>query len=204
MNNKVIDEIDFDPLVMAVIPIKYGSKIFSKILKMDNEHIFPLRPLEVIKRSCQYYASSFNGRKEGTKKLIGVTHKPPIVIDPIQSIYVFPTASPNQLHCIWIAYDHVFDYYKDNNDNARTRVIFRNNQEIVVPISIHSFENQMLRTALLRTKIDQRSAPERWNKQKIIETSYRGAEAMEPYTPYEVNYDMSLLSMESFSKRLNK
>ncbi|WP_341776863.1 competence protein ComK, partial [Listeria monocytogenes] len=28
---------------------------------------------------------SLSGRKEGTKHLIGVTHKPPIIIDPVTS-----------------------------------------------------------------------------------------------------------------------
>ncbi|MEF3400758.1 competence protein ComK, partial [Listeria monocytogenes] len=37
---------------------------------------------------------SLAGRKEGTKHLIGVTHKPPIIIDPVTSTYVFPTVAP--------------------------------------------------------------------------------------------------------------
>lgn len=92
MSQKVVKtcfEFQFDSMIMAIIPEQYGSKLYSRVLKTDGEVLIPYSPLEVIKKSCHLYASSFEGRKEGTKELIGVTHKPPIVIDPIQSIYFF-------------------------------------------------------------------------------------------------------------------
>lgn len=200
-NKKLFDEYEFDAFVMAVVPIKYGSKIYSKIMKTNDEFIVPFRPIEVIKRGCEYYASSYEGRKEGTKNLIGVTHKSPIVIEPVQSIYIFPTASPNQQHCYWISHEHVLLYQRI--DKKHTEVVFSNKQVIEVPISYRSFENQMLRTALLRTKMEQRSNLS-WNTTLFTETRYSEVEALEQRSQYDVFSKQPILSQRSSSKRLNK
>lgn len=152
---RIHEEFELSPLTMAIIPVPYGSKIYSKILEMDDELLSPFRPFDIIKKSCRFYASSFSGRKEGTKALIGVTHKAPIVIDPIQSIYFFPTASPSKPDCAWISLEHVDSYRKAERN--MTEVTFRNRKTYTFPLSINSFENQLLRTALLRSKMLQRS-----------------------------------------------
>lgn len=148
------EDFELSANTMAIIPIQYGSKLYSKILEVDDELISPYRPFEIIEKSCRLYASSFEGRREGTKELIGITHKSPIVIDPFTSIYFFPTSSPNRPHCYWISLDHVQHFQRKNE--KETEVLFRNKETLIVPISPHSFENQLLRTALLRTKLQQR------------------------------------------------
>ncbi|WAA08699.1 competence protein ComK [Fervidibacillus albus] len=151
---KLHEEFYLSPKTMAIIPIRYGSKIYSKIVEEDREVITPYKPLDVIKKSCRFYASSYDGRREGTKELIGVTHKAPIVIDPIQSIYVFPTASPTNSECVWISYEHVIHY--EPSSKMKTNVTLGNNVTIQLPISTYSFENQLFRTAHLQSKIVQR------------------------------------------------
>lgn len=153
-NHGFHEEFELSTHTLAIIPMQYGSKLYSKVLEMDKELISPFRPVDVIKKSCRNYASSFTGRKEGTKALIGVTHKSPIVIDPLQSIYFFPTTSPTNPDCAWIAHENVLSYKKV--DKTHTEVIFRNKQIFKFSISYSSFQNQMLRTALLRTKMMQR------------------------------------------------
>lgn|GEM_PF-205904 len=147
-------QFELTSLTMAIVPVPYGSKIYSKVLEPDREYISPKKPLDLIKAGCRYYASSYSGRREGTKELIGVTHKAPIVIDPVQSIYFFPTASPKKADCAWISHEHVVRFHAI--DRTKTEVMFQNGSSYVFPISPYSFENQMLRTALLRLKISQR------------------------------------------------
>ncbi|MCU9612485.1 competence protein ComK [Caldibacillus lycopersici] len=150
------EEFELTPYTMSVIPIPYGSKTYSKIMELDNEFITPYRPVDIIKKSCRFYASSYAGRKEGTKELIGVSIKAPIVIDPLQSIYFFPTASSSKLHCAWISPEHVLSY--ERIDGITTEVVFRNKQRIRLQVSSNTFKNQMYKTAMLQTKMLQRSA----------------------------------------------
>lgn len=155
MNEKdLIEEFEMNPLTMAILPIEYGGKLYSKVYQLDEELYSPFKPMEIIKRSCKLYGSSYTGRKDGSRHLIGITHKIPIIIDSTNLMYFFPTTSPNKPQCAWVSHEHVKDYKK--MDSTHTIVTFRNNKSIVISISAYSFENQMLRTALLRTKLMQK------------------------------------------------
>jgi competence protein ComK len=155
MNKReLIEEYEINPMTLAVLPLQYGGKLYSQIYQMDDELHSPFKPLELIKKSCRLFASSYEGRKEGSRQLIGITHKIPITIDSTNLMYFFPTTSPNNPRCAWISHEHVLHYEKV--DSTNTLIIFRNKESIIIPISIYSFENQMLRTALLRTKLMQR------------------------------------------------
>ena len=88
-------EINNDTL--AIIPIdNYQSKIIEK----NNEFIVNMTPIKIIDNSCQFFGSSYQGRFIGTKKLIGVSHKAPIIIEETRNIIFFPTNSPRLNECI--------------------------------------------------------------------------------------------------------
>lgn len=152
----LIDEYEINSCTMMISPTAYGSKTYSQIIELQDEFLSPFKPIEIIKKSCQYFGSSFEGRIAGTKQLIGITHKVPITIDPTNSIYFFPTTSPQNSECIWISHEHVIAHKRVETNE--TLVTFRNKESYTIPISFSSFENQLLRTALLRTKLMQRIA----------------------------------------------
>ncbi|MCQ6274378.1 competence protein ComK [Bacillus sp. V3B] len=156
MNKReVIEEYEINPMTLAILPVQYGGKLYSQIYQLDDDELYsPFKPLELIKRSCRLFASSYEGRKEGSRQLIGVTHKIPITIDSTNLMYFFPTISPKKSQCAWVSHEHVLHYEKV--DSTNTLVIFRNKESVIIPISVYSFDNQMLRTALLRTKLMQR------------------------------------------------
>ncbi|RDU35513.1 transcriptional regulator [Neobacillus piezotolerans] len=154
MRQRQIEEYEINPCTMFIKPFMYGTKVYSQIAEIDDEYLSPFKPIEIIKKSCEYFGSSFEGRKEGTRQLIGITHKVPIVIDPTNFIYFFPTTSPNRPECIWISHEHVLHHTRTSTED--TLVTFRNKLSYPFPISYSSFENQLLRTALLRTKLMQR------------------------------------------------
>ncbi|WP_156424422.1 competence protein ComK [Bacillus sp. FJAT-27445] len=154
MKQRQIEEYEINPCTMFIKPFVYGTKIYSQIVEIDDEFLSPFKPLDIIKKSCEYFGSSFEGRKEGTRQLIGITHKVPIVIDPTNFIYIFPTTSPNRPECIWISHEHVLQHSRTSTED--TLVTFQNKHSYPFPISYSSFENQLLRTALLRTKLMQR------------------------------------------------
>lgn len=95
-----------------------------------------------------------SGRKEGTKHLIGVTHKPPIIIDPVTSTYVFPTVAPSSTECIWIFPQHIKDYHAIGFNH--TLIIFSNMETFEIDMSLASFNNQIARTSMLHMKFSQK------------------------------------------------
>ncbi|MDF1507369.1 competence protein ComK [Robertmurraya sp. DFI.2.37] len=146
----IIEEYEINSSTAIVMPIEYGSKIFSKIYELEEEMISPFKPFELVKESCYSFGSTYEGRKAATKRLIGASHKVPIAISPL--IYLFPTASPENPHCVWVAHEHILDYRK-GKDNSTTIIKIQSNRYIPLPISTRSFENQLLRTLMLKSTL---------------------------------------------------
>ena len=151
---KQIEEYEVNPFTMFVKPIVYGSKIYSEIFEVEDEFLSPFKPLDIIRNSCEYYGSDYEGRRNGTKLLVGYAHKIPIAIDPTNRIFFFPTTSPSRQECIWISHEHVKDYERVNPQE--TLILFNNNQSFKFPVSCSSIISQLERTAYLRTKLMQR------------------------------------------------
>lgn len=154
MESKLNEVYEVNPCTMFIKPEIYGSKIYSQIVEIEDELLSPFKPTEIIKRSCEYFGNTFEGRQKGSKLLMGITHKVPIVIDSTNLMYFFPTTSPVRPECIWISHENVLRHRRFSSN--QTLVTFQNKQSYLFPISYTSFENQLLRTALLRTKLMQR------------------------------------------------
>lgn len=150
----LIEEYEINSSTMMILPITYGSKIYSQIWELEDEYLSPFKPFDIIKKSCIFFGSSYEGRKEATKHLTGITHKAPITIDSTNSIYFFPTTSANNAHCIWIAQEHI--HLHRRIDSTQTQLVFKNKRAVSIPISHNSFNNQILRTALLKTTLSRR------------------------------------------------
>jgi competence protein ComK len=182
-----LDEYEINPCTMMISPTPYGSKTYSNIMEIQDDFLSPFRPIDIIKKSCQYFGSSFEGRIAGTKQLIGITHKVPITIDPTNSIYFFPTTSPQNSQCIWLAHEHVISHKR--LEANKTLVTFRNKQSCIIPVSYSSFENQLLRTALLRTKLMQRIEESERKSFYLFRSQQRYMEASEGRSEYGDNWN---------------
>lgn len=143
-------EINCDTL--ALIPV---SSTETKIIERDNVFNVSKSTMEIIESSCEFFGSSYLGRHEGTKKLIGVSHKSPIIIEESRNLIYFPTASPRLDTCCWIGLNSIKKY---ENNNGKTVLLFSNNKKMKLPISYGSFDNQYLRAtkleAVLRKRIN--------------------------------------------------
>ncbi|KKI93690.1 hypothetical protein WQ54_02675 [Bacillus sp. SA1-12] len=159
---------------MAIIPDP--NKKYSEIIECEEELVVHKRPMDVIDQSCRYFGSSYSGRKEGTKDLVKITRKSPIVIDPANSIYFFPTTSSTKTHCVWLSHGYVKEYSKAKHDN--TLVTFINGKTITLPLSVGSFENQLFRTAQLRTIITSRIELEQQKMHKLLLPSEKDVNAI--------------------------
>ncbi|MFS0644854.1 competence protein ComK [Siminovitchia sp. 179-K 8D1 HS] len=149
-----VEDYEINPYTMMIKPAANNDPRFlSEIFEMNGRYLSSDSPFDIVRRSCEYFGSSFNGRRQGTKQLIGITHKAPIIVDPHTSIFLFPTASPTSPHCIWISHDYVASHERNGSDE--TIVTFQNNESHKLPVSFYSFENQLSRTAMLRIKFMQ-------------------------------------------------
>lgn len=129
---------------LALLPTENKK---SKILEDKGEYIIENTPFEILDYSCKYFGSSYEGRKEGTKSILNINYKVPIIVENSRNLIFFPTNSPTSEDCIWISLKNI-KRIKEEDFNS-TIIEFNNGKIISVPISKRTIENQILRASRL-------------------------------------------------------
>lgn len=142
-------EINSDTLV--VMPINKNS---TKVIEQEDEYYIKNNTLSILEHSCEYFGSSYEGRKEGTRKLLGISHKSPIIVEESRQIIFFPTESPDNVNCSWINLGLIDRYYKSGN--KKSSIQFKNGEIIDLDISIGSLTNQIMRATRLKYLLEDR------------------------------------------------
>ena len=127
---------------LAIVPNNEES---SLVYEDEERYIIKEKPFKIMEDSCKYFGSSYNGRKESAKSILGAEYKVPIVLEESSNLVVFPTTSPRAEDCAWISLKHVKRIKRI--DSTSTKIIFNNDREIIVPVSFRSVENQLSRAS---------------------------------------------------------
>lgn len=135
---------------LAIIPC--GTER-SKIIEENNEFFINQPPTKIIDNSCRFFGSSYDGRLNGTKNILGVSHKAPIIIEESSGIIFFPTTSPRLESCAWISLNNIAEYYKLYGD---TIIKFNCGKKIKLELSYGIIDNQVLRATRLESLITKR------------------------------------------------
>ncbi len=129
---------------LAIVPNQGDSSI---IYEDDVHYVVDEKPFKIMEDSCKYFGSTYEGRKNGARNILGAEYKVPIVVEDENNLIVFPTTSPLADDCVWISLKRVKNIEK--NDYNTTKVIFDNNTEIIVDCSYRTMENQLSRASRL-------------------------------------------------------
>ncbi|MEK4822938.1 competence protein ComK [Niallia sp. FSL W8-0951] len=149
-NYLIVDKYYINYHTLAVLPsIVANGDIYSKVYEHNNVFLCKLSPLMIVKATCGYLGSSYEGRREGTRQLMTYYHKLPIVIDDFNSVYFFPTHSPRNNNCAWISLHHILDTKKI--EASKVRITFQNLQSVEIGVSLYTLRNQIMRTNSLKT-----------------------------------------------------
>ena len=128
---------------LAILPYDEG---YTRVVEMDDEYIVKETPYEVMEHSCEYFGSSFDGRMLGTKSILGTVYKAPIVVEETKKLIFFPTEALQSENVGWISYSNVKGVEKMGK---QSRIIFKNDNNIVVNCPYFSIRNQIFRCNLL-------------------------------------------------------
>ena len=129
---------------LAVMPNDLES---SLVYEDENRYIINEKAYKIMDDSCKYFGSTYEGRKNGAKEILGAEYKVPIIVEDSNNLIVFPTTSPFSDDCVWISLKRVKNIFKI--DSYNTKILFDNNVEIIVPCSFRSVENQLSRASRL-------------------------------------------------------
>ena len=128
----------------------------SLILEDDKKYVVDSLPFDVVDHSCKYFGSSYEGRKEGTKEILHINYKVPIIVDNSRNLIFFPTNSPLSDDCSWLSLKSIKSI-KEGDFNT-TDVIFNNGVSINIPVSKRTMDNQILRASRLDLIMRNRNA----------------------------------------------
>ena len=140
----MIMKYEVDKGTLAVMPNDLES---SLVYEDENRYIINEKAYKIMDDSCKYFGSTYEGRKNGAKEILGAEYKVPIIVEDSNNLIVFPTTSPFSDDCVWICLKRVKNIFKV--DSYNTKILFDNNVEIIVPCSFRSVENQLSRASRL-------------------------------------------------------
>ena len=145
MNNYEINE-----KTMAIIPITEDT---TQVIEEDKYMFINQNSFEIIDHSCKFFGSSYVGRQKGAMEMLGISYKTPIIVEETQNIILFPTSSFRSNDCCWISLNKVS---KCEQDSKKSKVYFKNGEELELDISIGSLKNQILKSTMLDSTIRKR------------------------------------------------
>ena len=129
---------------LAIVPNEEDNSLIYE----DNERfIVEETPFKIMEESCKYFGSTYKGRKDSAKEILGAEYKIPVVIEDSTNLIIFPTTSPQAEDCAWICLNRVKNISKV--DSFNTKIVFDNDRELIVPCSYRSIENQLSRASRL-------------------------------------------------------
>ena len=145
-----MNDYEINRKTLAIIPI---DKEKSKIIEEKGDFIVNKAPIKIIDDACRFFGSSYEGRFNGTKNMIGITHKSPIIIEESKKIIFFPTNSPRLERCIWLSFNNIISYKGDGKDCI---IQFSCGKKINLHSSYTIIDNQILRSTRLESVLSKR------------------------------------------------
>ena len=137
-------EYEINKGTLAIMPNENES---SLVYEDEDRFLIEQSPFQIMEESCRYFGSTYEGRKDSARFILGAEYKVPVIVEDTDNLIVFPTTSPKSDDCIWISLKRVKN--SERIDNSNTKVIFDNNKEIIVPVSYRTLENQISRASRL-------------------------------------------------------
>ena len=147
----LLDTYEINNETLLIMPVS-GNK--SKIIEVDGEVIVNKSCLSIIKDSCLYFGSSYEGRRDGVKYATGVEMKVPILIEESRNILFFPISSCVHDDSIWISFKNLVRYFKV--DAKSTKLMFNKNKTFVVDVKYNLVDNQYIRCIKLCSILERR------------------------------------------------
>ena len=145
-----MEKYEINEKTLAVIGVNNN---LSKVIEDNKDYFIGDSSFSVMERSCEYFGSTYSGRSIGSKKMLGINYKVPIIVEEANDLIFFPLSEVDNPKCIWISlrwFDRVEEEY------GKTYIYLKNGRRIPTKISKYSIENQVLRSSKLNYILNNR------------------------------------------------
>lgn len=97
----------------------------------------------ILDQSCNFYGSSYEGRKKGTASLITESYKLPIIIKENKFLLMFPIGTTRSSKSVWINYNNIEEYHQITS--KKILVDFVGGIRQTFNVSYYTFHKQILK-----------------------------------------------------------
>ena len=118
----------------------------TEVIELGKKFIVEEKLTDVLRRSCEFYGCTLEGRIKGSQTQLGMKYKLPIIIENTKELIFFPTSSPRLENCSWISLKNI-KHYEENRFGSI--IEFIDDNKLILPISLESLENQIFRATKL-------------------------------------------------------
>jgi competence protein ComK len=151
-NNIVIEDylINEKTALMAGAYVQNGQQ-WTRVVEGKETFLVAKRPIEIINNSLLCLGSTFKAAQRSSKYLLGDCYLCPIKVNCHLGIWLFPTKSYRDDHCIWFSLEHVKDVRPLGI--KRSLVYLNYHHEVEIGMRASSFKNKMEKAKQLRDVI---------------------------------------------------
>ena len=125
----------------------------TRVVTKDREFIVKENAKKIIDNSCRFFGSSLTDRIKVTNRLINISSKSPIIVEESRNIIFFPLKSTREKNNIWISFNNLEKYIKNENETVFT---FKNGKSISLKFSYYIIDNQVTRSLMLDYEVNKR------------------------------------------------
>ena len=119
-----------------------GNSNGTMVIEKDRKFTVNTQCFKLLKKSCIWYGNSYNIQRQFVIDKFNFNIKTPIVMNCRNAIIFFPTCSPSSKECIWVCYNNVDRYVKEED---YTKIYFKGGKILSISASYSTIDNQITR-----------------------------------------------------------
>ena len=119
-----------------------GNSNGTMVIEKDRKFNVQMDCFKLLKKSCIWHGNSYNIQRQFVIDKFNFSIKTPIVMNGKDIIIFFPTCSPISKECIWVSYNNVDRYVKEED---YTKIYFKGGKILNISASYSTIDNQITR-----------------------------------------------------------
>ena len=132
-----------------------GKSNGTMVMEKNRKFTVELDCFKLLKKSCRWYGNSYNMQREFIIDKFNYYIKTPIIMSNSDKLLFFPTSSPTSKECIWVCYNNVDRYAKDEYKNY-TKIYFKGGKILNINASYTTIDNQITRCIRIEKFLEDR------------------------------------------------
>ena len=127
-------------MILVLGEYDQNGKLCSRIMVDKTTTLVDRTPLHLLDDTLTYIGYDLRGAIAGAKYILNKTVMCPIIVNPYQSVCLFPSKSPQKQDCIWLNPDHIVNTKAIRN---KTEVELSNGYFMLVDAKLTAFNNKL-------------------------------------------------------------